>query len=247
MMTAYVGHPTFNSRWNKNPQTIHSLLVTQFCCTCWYDFRSASRTAYNAPVHRPKGPCRSRFAVARRPLDLELRRLTLARSYEFSERLADEINDRDTHKTKAQDFGTFAAVARLDMLSNFIEKTCEMRPTALALTFLAVLASLRPASAGSESQDLLSKLSITQQSWSRSGRLLIANITFRNDNSFPVHRVVVSCQITGDPARPQDSRGVTVRQDVSRGNMTVSGIEFPVTDDKAQGGPCKVDSAERAR
>lgn len=233
-------------------------------------------------------------------LDLELWRLTLARSYEFSEKLADEIYDRDAHKRyagsilrraganfidsvstacatlveaehrgerygrrsrtdsvgdslpaydgpKAQDFGTFAAVARLDMLSNFIEKTCEMRPTALALTFLAVLVLLRPAPAGSESQDLLSKLSITQQSWWHSGKLLIANITFRNDNSFPVQRVVVSCQITGDPARPQDSRGVTIRQDVSRGDMTVRGVEFPVTNDKAQGGPCKVDSAERAR
>lgn len=133
------------------------------------------------------------------------------------------------------------------MLPNLIEKISEMRPTALALGFLAILVSLRPAPAVSESQDLLSKLSITQHSWRHSAKLLIVNITFRNDNSFPVQSVVVSCQISGDPARPQDSRGVTIRQNVSPGNMTVAGVEFPVTDDKAQGGPCTVDSAERAR
>jgi hypothetical protein len=121
-----------------------------------------------------------------------------------------------------------------------------MRGTALALSLLALLLSLRPAQAESESQDLLGKLSITQQNWRHSGKLLIVDITFKNDNSFPLKSVVVSCRITGDPARPQDSRGVTIRQNVSRGGSTVSGIEFPVTHDKAQGGPCKVDSAERA-
>lgn len=130
---------------------------------------------------------------------------------------------------------------------NFVEKICEMRRVALALSLLEllVLASFGPAQAA-ESQDLVGKLSIAQQNWRHLGKLLIVDITFRNDNSFPVQRIVVSCQITGDPARPQDSRGVTIRQNVSRGNTTVSGIEFPVTHDEAQGGPCKVESAERA-
>ena len=122
-----------------------------------------------------------------------------------------------------------------------------MRCAALVLSLLELLvpASLRAAKAA-EAQELVGKLSIAQQNWRQSGKLLIVDITFRNDNSFPVQRVVVSCQISGDPARPQDSRGVTIRQNVSRGNTTVSGIEFPVTHDKAQGGPCKVESAERA-
>jgi hypothetical protein len=123
-----------------------------------------------------------------------------------------------------------------------------MYGTALALGLLALLVpdSLRPARAASESQNLVGKISITQQNWRHSGKLLIVDVTFRNDNTFPVQRVVLSCQITGDPARPQDSRGVTVRQDVSRGETMVRGIEFPITYDKAQGGPCKVESAERA-
>ena len=122
-----------------------------------------------------------------------------------------------------------------------------MRRAALFLSLLELLvpASLGPTQAA-ESQELVGKLSIAQQNWRHSGKLLIVDITFRNDNSFPVQRVVVSCQISGDPARPQDSRGVTIRQNVSRGNTTVSGIEFPVTHDKAQGGPCKVEAAERA-
>jgi hypothetical protein len=127
-------------------------------------------------------------------------------------------------------------------------EVCEMRSTALALSLLALLVagSLRPAQAVSESQYLLGKISITQQNWRHSGKLLIVDVTFRNDNTFAVQRVVLSCQITGDPARPQDSRGVTIRQDVSVGNTVVRGIEFPITHDKAQGGPCKVESAERA-
>ena len=130
---------------------------------------------------------------------------------------------------------------------NFVEKICEMRRAALALSLLELLvaASFAPAQAA-ESQDLVGKLSVAQQNWRHAGKLLIVDITFKNDNSFPVQRVVVSCQITGDPARPQDSRGVSIRQNLSRGNTTVSGIEFPVTHDKAQGGPCKVESAERA-
>ena len=121
-----------------------------------------------------------------------------------------------------------------------------MRCAALVLSLLELLvpASLRAAQAA-EAQELVGKLSIVQQNWRHSGKLLIVDITLKNDNSFPVQRVVVSCQISGDPARPQDSRGVSIRQNVSRGNTTVSGIEFPVTHDKAQGGPCKVESAEQ--
>jgi hypothetical protein len=135
----------------------------------------------------------------------------------------------------------------LRYVDEFVEKTCEMRRAALVLSLLELLV---PASFGlaqaAEAQELVSKLSIVQQNWQHSGKLLIVDITFRNDNSFPVQRVVVSCQITGDPARPQDSRGVTIRQNVSHGTTTVRGIEFPVTHDKAQGGSCKVESAERA-
>jgi hypothetical protein len=133
------------------------------------------------------------------------------------------------------------------MSTNSVEKICEMRCAAIALSLLELLlpAVFGPAQAA-ESQDLVGKLSIAQQNWRQSGKLLIVDITFKNDNSFPVQKVVISCQITGDPARPQDSRGVTIRQDVSRGNTTVTGIEFPVTHDKAQGGPCRVESAERA-
>jgi hypothetical protein len=124
-------------------------------------------------------------------------------------------------------------------LSLFMENICEMRRTALALGFLALLIPFRPGQAESESQDVLGKLSITQQNWRHSGKLLIVDIAFRNDNPFPLKSVVVSCKIIGDPARPQDSRGVTIRQNLSRGDTTVSGIEFPVTHDKALEAPAR--------
>jgi len=123
-----------------------------------------------------------------------------------------------------------------------------MHGTALALSLLVLLvpAPLRPAQAASESQGLVGKLSVTKQNWQHSGKLLILEVSLRNDNAFPVRHVVLSCQITGDPARLQDSRGLTIRQNVSHGDSTVPGIEFPITQDKAEGGPCKVESAERA-
>jgi len=124
-----------------------------------------------------------------------------------------------------------------------------MHRTALALSplmgALLMLAPSQPAQAASESQDLVGKVSVIEQTWRQFGKLLIVDLTLRNDNSFPLQGVIVSCQIIGDPARPQDSRSVTIRQHVSRGSTVVRGLEFSVTHDKAQGGPCKVDSAER--
>jgi len=34
------------------------------------------------------------------------------------------------------------------------------------------------------------------------GKILIVDITFRNDNLFSLQDVIVSCHINGDPARP---------------------------------------------
>ena len=65
-----------------------------------------------------------------------------------------------------------------------------MRCAALVLSLLELLvpASLRAAQAA-EAQELVGKLSIVQQNWRHSGKLLIVDITLKNDNSFPVQRV----------------------------------------------------------
>jgi len=123
-----------------------------------------------------------------------------------------------------------------------------MHRTALALGPLAIfmLAPLQPLQPPQAAQDLAGKLSVIEQTWRQSRKLLIVDLTLRNDNPFPLQNVVVSCQISGDPARPRDSRGVAIHQPVAPGNTVVRGLEFSTTHDKAEGGPCRVESAERA-
>jgi hypothetical protein len=59
---------------------------------------TSSHFAPDAPVHAAKRRAARDSSVARRDfLDLEVRWLTLAQSYEFSEKLANQINDRDVH------------------------------------------------------------------------------------------------------------------------------------------------------
>ncbi len=93
--------------------------------------------------------------------------------------------------------------------------------------------------------DAAARVSIVEQKWRHEPKLLIVEITFRNSNPFSVKGVIAFCEIRGDPAKPWDQRGVTVRQNLSRGNTTVAGLEFSVTSNKAEGGPCRVGSAER--
>jgi len=53
----------------------------------------------NAPVYAARARAAPESSIDRRDFsDLEARWLTLARSYEFSEKLADQINDRDAYK-----------------------------------------------------------------------------------------------------------------------------------------------------
>lgn len=89
------------------------------------------------------------------------------------------------------------------------------------------------------------KLSVTQQAWRQEGGFLIADVTFRNDNPFPLKGVIVACEIIGDKAKPHENRGVTVRQVLSPGQTKVSGLEFTINDKKAQGGACRPVTAER--
>jgi hypothetical protein len=123
-----------------------------------------------------------------------------------------------------------------------------MHRTALTLSpLVGVIFMLAPPQPAQTAQDLVGKLSVIEQTWRQSRKLLIVDLTLRNDNPFPLQNVVVSCQIKGDPARPQDSRGVAIHQPVSPGNTVVRGLEFSITHDKAEGGPCKVEAAERAQ
>jgi hypothetical protein len=91
----------------------------------------------------------------------------------------------------------------------------------------------------------IDKLSVVQQTWRSEGGFLIADITFRNDNPFALKGVIVTCEIAGDKAKPDNNRGVTVRQVLPPGQTKVSGLEFTINDKKAQGGACRPVSADR--
>jgi hypothetical protein len=107
--------------------------------------------------------------------------------------------------------------------------------SALAASASAVSAEERP----------VDKLSVLQQAWRQEGGFLIAEVTFRNDNPFPLKGVIVACEIIGDKAKPHENRGVTVRQILPPGETKIPGLEFTVNDKKAQGGACRPVTAER--
>jgi hypothetical protein len=121
-----------------------------------------------------------------------------------------------------------------------------MRLTLVTLTFLmggglSVLTDAPHARA----EGATDKLSVIQQEWRHEGKFLIVDITFQNDNPFPLKGVIISCDIKGDRAKPNDSRGMTIRQVLGPGRTKVPGLEFTITGTNAEGGPCKVTSAER--
>jgi hypothetical protein len=115
---------------------------------------------------------------------------------------------------------------------------------ALGATLL-VLASLSYAQAAGESENFIEKVSVALQTWRHDGKFLILEIAIKNENSFSVS-VVILCEVHGDRAKPQDNRRVSIRHPLPHGSATVQGLEFPIADDKAQGGPCKVDSVTRS-
>jgi hypothetical protein len=89
------------------------------------------------------------------------------------------------------------------------------------------------------------KLSIVDQQWRLDGKFLIFDLTFQNDNPFPLKGVIVSCEIREDKAKPNDNRGLTIRQVLPPGKTKVPGLEFSITGKAAAGGPCRVTTAER--
>ncbi len=119
----------------------------------------------------------------------------------------------------------------------------------LAALILAVLSSgafaLLADASRARAEGPADRLSILGQAWHQDGKFLVVDITFQNDNSFPLKGVIVSCDIKGDKAKPNDSRGMTIRQVLPPGKTRVPGLEFTITGTSAEGGACKVASAEK--
>src|SRR6266705_4604396 len=115
-----------------------------------------------------------------------------------------------------------------------------------AILVIVFLIGFGPAlSATQKSVSPVDKVSFTRQTWHQEGKLLIADVTLRNNNAFSVKQVIVTCEVLGDRGRPKDTRGSAVREVLPPGEKTISGLEFPIVATTAQGGGCRVLSAVR--
>jgi hypothetical protein len=90
-------------------------------------------------------------------------------------------------------------------------------------------------------------LSISRQKWLREGGFLIAEITFVNENAFPVHGVIFGCDFFDPPHLNVGRRGNLIRRILPPGETTIGGIEFTMLknnlfDPDMFGGGCSVAS-----
>ena len=69
-------------------------------------------------------------------------------------------------------------------------------------------------------------LSISRQSWLREGGFLIAEITFTNENEFPVQGVIIACDFFDPPHVYVERRGNLILRILPPGETTIGGIEF---------------------
>jgi len=116
---------------------------------------------------------------------------------------------------------------------------------------LSVRPTLSPTVAAAQSQldsaSPIEGLSISRQSWVREGGFLIAEITFANENEFPVQGVTIACDFF-DPAHLYiGRRGSLILRILPAGETTIGGIEFTmlkqnIFDPDIFGGACRVAS-----
>jgi hypothetical protein len=90
-------------------------------------------------------------------------------------------------------------------------------------------------------------LSISRQSWVREGGFLIAEITFANENEFPVQGVIIACDFFDPPRLYIGRRGSLILRILPPGKTTIGGIEFTmlkqnIFDPDMFGGACRVAS-----
>jgi hypothetical protein len=116
---------------------------------------------------------------------------------------------------------------------------------------LSARAALSPTVAATQSEldsaTPIEGLSISRQSWLREGGFLIAEITFTNENEFPVHGVIIACDFFDPPHLYLGRRGNLILRILPPGETTIGGIEFTmlknnVFDPEMFGGACIIAS-----
>jgi hypothetical protein len=116
---------------------------------------------------------------------------------------------------------------------------------------LSARAALSPAAAAAQTElapaTPIEGLSISRQSWLREGGFLTAEITFTNENAFPVQGVIIACDFFDPPHVYIGRRGNLILRVLPPGLTTIGGIEFTmlknnVFDPDMFGGACIVAS-----
>ena len=116
---------------------------------------------------------------------------------------------------------------------------------------LSARATLSPTVAAAQSEldsaTPIEGLSISRQSWLREGGFLIAEITFTNENAFPIQGVIIACEFFDAPHVYIGRRGNLILRILPPGLTTIGGIEFTmlknnVFDPDMFGGTCIVAS-----
>jgi hypothetical protein len=88
------------------------------------------------------------------------------------------------------------------------------------------------------------KLELSRPRWERAGGLLVAELTVRNGNEYPVHNVIIACDFFDASGNRVGTRGTGIRRIFRPGPSRIDGVQFIRFADQIQGGACRVVSAK---
>ncbi len=109
----------------------------------------------------------------------------------------------------------------------------------------AAAAEEKPQPAPGAEDRPVDKLRVSRPTWHRGSGLMYGEVTIRNSNAFAVTHVIISCDFFDEWGASIGSKAIALVRPVSPGRTRFSGLEFSLKTRNAQGGACRVLSAER--
>jgi hypothetical protein len=88
------------------------------------------------------------------------------------------------------------------------------------------------------------KLSVSPPRWERAGGLLVAELTVRNGNEYPVNNVIIACDFLDASGNRVGTRGTAIRRIFKPGRSRIDGVEFIRFGREIHGGACRAVSAK---
>ena len=97
----------------------------------------------------------------------------------------------------------------------------------------------------SSSDRSIDNVTVARPTWHHGSGLLYGEITVKNRNPYSLKNVIVSCDFFDEWGNNVGSKGTALRRPIAPGKTRFSGLEFPMTIRRMQGGACRILSAER--